>query len=51
MLVLLLINIYTNEYFVGSILFWFLSIGSIIFAFLGIIEAMCVIYDEYNNQA
>ena len=49
MLVLLLINIYINEYFVGSILFWILSIGSIIFALLGVIEAMCVLYDEYNQ--
>lgn len=51
MLILLMVNLYTNEFFVGSILFWILSIGSISFALVGIIEAMCVIYDEYNNQA
>ena len=50
MLALLLINTQINEYFVGSILFWILSIGSLIFAFLGVLGAIYVLYDEYNNQ-
>ena len=36
LLVALLFGLYQNEYFSGSILFWILSIGSLVFALLGV---------------
>ena len=36
LLVLLLVHLYTNEFFAGSILFWILSIGSLLTALIGV---------------